>query len=206
MLHDFSKRCGDGRLVCCRGGGNQGLRPRIQAILGCTMLAFWLGLAGTAHGQVVAAGDAGRLIITAGATGTGTYLQYGERKMLGVTGFVDFDARSPFGVELEGRWLEWNQTAMVHAETYSIGPRYHKNFGKVQPYAKGLLGYGYFNFPYNLATGKYLIVTAGGGLDYHVTNRIYLRAVDVEYQSWPQFTYGTMSTFSVSTGLRVRVF
>jgi len=170
------------------------------------MLASWLVIGGTAHCQTVAPGDAGKLTITAGATGTGSYLQYGERKMVGVTGFVDIDARNPFGVELEGRWIEWNQTANVHAETYSIGPRYHKNLGKLQPYAKGLLGYSDFSFPYHLATGKYLVVTAGGGLDYHLTRRIYLRAVDAEYQCWPQFTYGAMSTFSVSTGLRVRVF
>jgi len=206
MLHDFGTRCCDGRFSCCRGRGNQGPRLRILEVFAFATLVFWLGIGGVAQGQVVAAGDAGRLIITAGATGTGSYLQYGERKMVGVTGFVDFDARSPFGVELEGRWLEWNKTANVHAETYSIGPRYHKNFGNLQPYAKGLLGYGNFNFPYNLATGRYLMVTAGGGVDYHATNRIYLRAVDVEYQYWPQFTFGAMSTFSVSTGLRVRVF
>jgi len=206
MLHNFSKRRGDGKLLCCPGRGSQGLQCHIQAILGCAMLAFWPVIAGSARGQVVSAGDAGKLTITAGATGTGSYLQYGERKMVGVTGLVDLDSRRPFGVELEGRWIEWNQTANVHAETYSIGPRYHKSFGKLQPYAKGLLGYGDFNFPYNLATGRYLIVTAGGGIDYHLTNRIYLRAADVEYQYWPQFTFGAMSTFSVSTGLRVRVF
>jgi hypothetical protein len=206
MLHDFSKRRGDGTLDCCRDSGSPGLRCRIQAVLACTILAFWPVVAGTAHGQVVSAGDAGKLTITAGATGTGSYLQYGERKMVGVTGFVDLDSRRPFGVELEGRWIEWNQTANVHAETYSIGPRYHKNFGKLQPYGKGLLGFGDFNFPYNLATGRYLIVTAGGGIDYHLTNRVYLRAADVEYQYWPQFTFGAMSTFSVSTGIRVRVF
>jgi hypothetical protein len=206
MLLNFRKRRREGRFLGWRSGGNECLLFRIQGVFACATLAFWLVISGAAHGQVVAAGDAGKLTITAGATGTGAYLQYGERKMAGVTGFVDLDARSPFGVELEGRWIEWNQTANVHAETYSIGPRYHKNFGKLQPYAKGLLGFGDFNFPYNLATGRYLMVTAGGGLDYHLTRRIYLRAVDVEYQSWPQFTYGAMSTLSVSTGFRVRVF
>ena len=206
MLQDFIKRRGDGRCVCRHGCGNPGLGLRIQTALVCATLVFWLGMVGTAFGQVVAAGDAGKLTITAGATGTGSYLQYGERRMVGVTGFVDLDARSPFGVELEGRWIEWNHTAGVHVETYSMGPRYHKNFGKLQPYAKGLLGYGDFNFPYNLATGRYLMVTGGGGIDYHLTNRIYLRAADVEYQYWPQFTFGAMSTFSVSTGMRVRIF
>jgi hypothetical protein len=28
----------------------------------------------------------------------------------------------------------------------------------------------------------------------------------VEYQAWPQFTYGKLSSFGVSSGLRVRLF
>ena len=196
MLHDFGKRC-------C---GKRGLRLGAHVALALAGLAFQLGLVEMAHGQVVPAGDAGRLVVSAGGTGSGYYLQYGERKMLGITGFVDVDSRSPFGLEFEGRWLEWNQTALVHTETFSAGPRYHHDFGNLQPYAKGMLGYGYFNFPYNLAQGQYLTVTAGGGLDYHIRRRIYIRAADIEYQYWPQFTYGGMSSFGVSAGLRVRVF
>ena len=204
MLHDFSKHgVGD---YACGWEESRVWRLRVLAVLLCSMLAFWLSMTGTAHGQVIPAGDAGKLMISAGGTASGAYVQYGERKMVGVTGFVDIDSRSPFGVELEGRWLEWNQTANVHLETYALGPRYHKNFGNLCPYAKGLLGYGDFNFPYNLATGKYLMVTAGGGIDYRLTKRIYFRAADFEYQYWPQFTYGAMSTVSVSSGIRVRIF
>ena len=204
MLHDFSKH---GENECARGEeSSRTRRTLVTAVLVCSILSFWLSMPGRAHGQVVPAGDAGKLMISAGGTASGAYVQYGERKMLGMTGFVDIDSRSPFGVELEGRWLEWNQTANVHLETYSLGPRYHKNFGNLNPYAKGLLGYGNFNFPYNLATGRYLMVTAGGGIDYHLTKRVYLRAADFEYQYWPQFTYGAMSTVSISSGIRVRIF
>ena len=45
-------------------------------------------------------------------------------------------------------------------------------------------------FPVQPGPGRYLVVTAGGGLDYHLKHRIYIRAADVEYQIWPQFTYG----------------
>lgn len=134
-------------------------------------------------------------------------MQYGQRDMLGITGFVDADTRRRLGIELEGRWLEFHQTANVHLETYSAGLRYHFDFGRrFQPYAKGLIGFGNFNFPYNLATGRYLVITAGGGLDYHLTHRIYWRAADFEYQDWPQFTFGNMTTASISSGFRVRVF
>ncbi len=196
MLHDFGMRP-DHRKILGRG-------CRLSLWVGALM--FCLGAAGAASGQVVPAGDAGGLAISAGATGSGLYLQYGERKMAALTGFVDIDSRSPFGIEAEGRWAEWKKTADVHTETYSIGPRYHRNIGNFQPYGKGLVGFGHFNFPYNLATGSYLIVTVGGGLDYRLRHRISIRAADIEYQYWPQFTYGAMSSFSVSAGIRVRVF
>ena len=83
--------------------------------------------------------------------GSGYYLQYGQRKMVGITAFVDADTKRRFGIEAEGRWLEYHQTANVHAETYSIGGRYHFDVGRFAPYAKGLVGFGDFNFPYNYA-------------------------------------------------------
>ena len=169
-------------------------------------LAICLGWTSAAHAQVVPAANRGGLIVTVGAMGTGESLQYGNRRMLGMTGFVDADTRRKFGIEAEARMLEWNQTANVHLETYSIGGRYHMNFGRWQPYAKGLVGLGYFNFPYNLATGSYMVITGGGGVDYRLNRRIYFRAADFEFQDWPQFTYGAMTTTSVSTGIRVRVF
>ncbi|MFP5204422.1 MAG: outer membrane protein [Acidobacteriota bacterium] len=171
------------------------------------MLALCFGITTPARAQVAAAGDKGGLTLSAGALGSGAWLQYGGRKMLGLTAVVDADTRRRIGVEAEARWLEWRQTANVHAETYSIGARYHFDFKtRFQPYAKGLIGEGYFNFPYNLGSGHYLVLTAGGGLDYRLNRRIYIRAADFEYQDWPQFTYGNMTTAAVSAGLRVRIF
>ena len=164
------------------------------------------GRALPSRAQVTPAGDSGGLILTAGATGSGFTVQYGERKMLGITGFVDADTVRRLGIEAEGRWLEFHQTQDVHVETYSIGGRYHFNVGRFQPYGKGLIGFGNFNFPYNLARGNYLVVTAGGGLDYRLSHRIFIRAADFEYQDWPQFSFGSMSNVGVSAGLRVRIF
>lgn len=160
----------------------------------------------TAHAQVRPEGDKGGLILSAGAMGSGFTLQYGERKMLGIAGFVDADTRRRIGLEAEARFIEFHKTADVHAETYSAGVRYHFDYGKFQPYAKGLIGIGTFNFPYDLAHGTYMVVTGGGGVDYTLTRRIHLRAVDVEYQEWPQFTFGSMTSLGVSTGIRVRIF
>jgi hypothetical protein len=33
-----------------------------------------------------------------------------------------------------------------------------------------------------------------------------LRLIDGEYQYWPQFTFGPLSSYGISAGLRIRVF
>lgn len=179
---------------------------RLGAFLALMAAIAVLAAAGKARGQAASAGYQQAAKLSAGGTGFGEYLQYGQRNMLGASVFVDGDTTRRIGIEAEGRWLEFNQTANVHAETYSIGGRYHFDVGRFQPYAKGLVGIGSFNFPYNYATGRYLVVTAGGGVDFHWTRRIYVRAADFEYQDWPEFTYGAMTTASVSAGLRVKIF
>jgi hypothetical protein len=185
-----------------------GLRVRFTWVSASKLLAFAIFVAAAAprvaQAQVQAPGDQGGLILSAGAMGSGYSIQYGQRKMAGITAFVDADTKRRFGIEAEGRWLEYFQTANVHVETYSIGGRYHFHAGRFEPYAKGLIGFGDFNFPYNYASGRYLVVTAGGGLDFDWTPRITVRAADFEYQDWPQFTFGNMSSFGVNAGIRVR--
>ena len=165
---------------------------------------FILAASPAARAQVVASGYQGGLNLSAGGTATATTVQYGQRKLLGFTAFVDADTTRRFGLVGQSTQMLWHQTEDVHLTTYSGGVRYHFDFGRFQPYAKGLAGEGYFNFPYNYAKGHYFVVTAGGGLDYRLTHRIYAR-VDAEYQDWPQFTYGAMNNVEASAGIRVRI-
>ncbi|GAC1357890.1 MAG: hypothetical protein NVSMB3_04720 [Acidobacteriaceae bacterium] len=67
-----------------------------------------------------------------------------------------------------------------------------------------LAGRGTFVFPYHYATGNYLALAGGGGVDIH-RGRWQLRAIDFEYQVWPQFTYGRMSQYGVSAGVSYTV-
>lgn len=177
-------------------------RLRFAALLmaGCAVLPA------TGHAQVAPSGHKGGASLTVGAMGSGEALDYGQRKMLGITAFADLDTHRRIGLEAEARWLEFHQTANVHAETYSVGARYHFDFGRFEPYVKGLIGIGQFNFSYNYGTGTYLVATGGAGVDYQLTPRLSWRAVDFEYQDWPQFTYGAMNTAAVSSGLRFRIF
>ncbi len=190
--------------------GRRTARPD-RLMLAAAALAVSLALPGAARAQVAPSAEAGGSILSVGVMGSGFYLQYGQHKMAGITAFADADAKSRIGIEAEAHWLEFHQTQNVHAEIYSIGPRYHFDLGRFEPYAKGLIGFGDFNFPYNDGYGRYLVLTAGGGLDYVLNSRIHIRLPDFEYQAWPQFSFGAtstqvMSTAGVSAGIRVRIF
>jgi len=76
---------------------------------------------------------------------------------------------------------------------------------RFQPYGKFLAGVGHINFPFGYATGNYLAMAPGAGLDVHLTDRWSIRAADFEYQLWPQFTYGQLKPYGVSVGLRYRI-
>jgi hypothetical protein len=192
-------------------GGMMHLWRGHPMVLMAVLLTTVLSMARSAPAQVVNAGDQGGVTLTAGATASGYQVQYGEQKLLGVAGVVDLDTRRRFGLEAEGRWLMFHETNQLHATTYLAGPRYHFSHGKFQYYAKGLVGLGQFNFPYNYAQGNYLVIAPGGGVDYRWKHRISLRLADVEYQIWPQFTYNgssyeTMSSYGVSVGVLYHIF
>lgn len=167
--------------------------------------ASFLALPRPAAAQANESANAGHAFLSVGGGGSGFYIQYGERKNLGLTAWVDADTIRHLGVEGEARWLEYHQTANVHVETYLIGGRYHFDVGRMQPYVKALVGDGHFNFPYNYAYGNYLVIAPGGGVDYRLSRRWSARA-DFEYQYWPQFTYGAMSSVGGTVGLRCRIF
>jgi len=193
--------------------GKTGLRPCRGLALLFLLLAVCSGLASMARAQVVPAADAGGVRLSAGGTASGYYLNYGEMKIMGATAFVDFDTLRHFGLEGEARWLAFHlpddqhgPAADEHATTYLAGPRYSRYYGRFQPYAKALVGIGQFNYPYNFAKETDLVVAPGGGFDYRLTHRIRWRAVDFEYQIWPQFQYGRMSSYGLSSGLRIKIF
>lgn len=171
-----------------------------------SLLALVFLLVPRMFAQVVPAADRGGLNVFAGASVSGFTLQYGQRKIVGFSAFVDADSTRKIGLEGEARWLVFHQTAQVNATTWLAGPRYRRPVGKLQIYAKSLVGIGEFNFPYHDAYGRYLVIAPGGGVDFNLSNRIRLRIVDAEYQYWPQFTFGAMSSIGISSGLRLRVF
>lgn len=158
-----------------------------------------------ARGQVAESANLGGVSLSAGGGVSGYYIQYGELKSLGFSGYVDADSIHRVGIETEARWLSYHTTADVHATTYLAGLRYHFNVSRWQPYVKGLCGLGKFTFPYDYADGNYFVIAPGGGVDYRLNRRWSVR-LDGEYQYWPQFTFGAMSSGGFSVGARYQIF
>lgn len=158
-----------------------------------------------AWGQAAESGDRGGTRITVGGGASGMKIEYGNRFLVDATAWVDADTVRRIGLEGEAKFMYFNQVADVHAATYQGGVRYHFNFGQMQPYVKGLVGMGQFNFPYNYATGNYLVASGGGGVDAIFTRRWSVRT-EFEYQYWPEFTYGAMNVYGFTMGVRYRVF
>jgi len=182
-------------------------RPFQRAVFPVVFLALWLAAASVrTAAQAVPSAHQGGVTLTFGGTASGYTLQYGKQRLLGASAFVVGETRHRIGFEGEARWLLFFQTNQEHATTYLAGPRFAKDFGRYQPYVKGLVGFGQFNFPYNLGTDNCLVIAPGGGIDIRVNHRIQIRAADFEYQIWPQFHYGSMSSYGVSSGIRVRIF
>ncbi|WP_353072154.1 hypothetical protein [Tunturiibacter gelidiferens] len=90
--------------------------------------------------------------------------------------------------------------------TYLIGPRVQFRRGPYTPYVKTLVGLGYFNYPYESAQGRYFVIAPGAGVDLMLGQNLKIRLIDIEYQEWPQFTFGTISPYGVSFGFSYRVF
>lgn len=128
-------------------------------------------------------------------------VNYGQLWIGGGQLWVDANLYWRIGVEGEARWPRSRRDANGPQErTYLAGPRLSLSPGRVEPYVKALAGRGTFIFPFHYATGSYLVLAGGGGLDLH-RGRWQVRAVDVEYQVWPQFTYGRLGQYGISAGV-----
>ena len=165
-------------------------------------------LGGRAHAQALYAATAPGAYVAVGSTYSSYQIEYGQRVLGGIAVHADINFTREIGIEAEGRWLRQNQEASANETTYLVGPRYQFRFrhGPIQPYAKVLVGEGIFNFPYNYERGEYFVVAPGAGIELKISEALKIRLIDVEYQRWPQFTYGPITPYGIGFGFTYRIF
>ena len=146
------------------------------------------------------------------ATGPGTSVRigsgaslydivYGQRSLAGTVAWADANPTWRLGVEGEARWLRLHDDAGTRQSTYLLGPRLTLRPGRIEPYLKFLAGAGLMQFPFNYGHGGYFVAAAGAGVDLHLGRRFQLRALDAEYQAWPQFSFGAIHPYGISSGI-----
>jgi hypothetical protein len=160
------------------------------------------------HAQAVESAESRGLSISAGGMASGFQSGSYDDKLVGAGTFVDVHFTHWFQVEAEGRWLYWHQYYGHHQSNYLIGPRVPiKQFGRAQLFGKALVGEGRETFPFGYGYGSFTALAFGGTLDYRLTRRLSLRAVDFEYQYWPRWLSDqSLHPYGVSTGVAYRVF
>jgi hypothetical protein len=181
------------------------LLPGVLLVLAALMVC-----AGRVQAQEIPTETKPGAFLAAGGEFSAYKLDYGEHRLGGYGVYLDMNLTTNYGIEGEGRILDINKQAGAYATTYLVGPRMMFNpriLGPVTPYVKLLVGNGKFYFPYNYATGSYFVLAPGAGLDMAVgQSKFIIRLIDVEYQDWPQFTFGPMHSLGASVGISYRFY
>ena len=158
-----------------------------------------------AHAQALATASGPGSYVSVGGGYSAYQADYGQRVRGGGFAFVDVHPTWRYGLEGEGRYLRMHTAEDVTQTTYLGGVHVYLRPQAFRPYVKFLAGVGRLNFPFGLGTGNYLALAPGAGVDYLIGDRITVRAIDLEYQDWPQFTFGTLHPYGVSAGISIRL-
>ena len=166
----------------------------------------WLAGARAAHSQALPTATGPGVYFSVGGGVSAYQVDYGQSIDYGSMAFANIHLRGRYALEGEARFLKYHTDEQVTQTTYMIGPEaVLLRHGAIRPYAKFLVGDARMTFPFGYAKGNYFVMAPGGGVDVHIAPKVDLRLIDVEYQSWPQFTFGNLHPFGVSMGIRFRV-
>lgn len=135
---------------------------------------------------------------------------YGREHLGGAWLFGDLNPTRRLGLEAEVRWLHPRGQDKLQQSSFLVGarlplPLVPRRLHGLAPYAKLLVGGSRITLPFAYGTGTFFTVAQGGGVDYDLSDRVTLRAVDFEYQRWLAFPYGELRPYGLSAGLSFRL-
>jgi opacity protein-like surface antigen len=157
-------------------------------------------------GQVLPSAVGPGAFVAVGGGVSGFRAVYGQRDLVGGYVYADVQPRWRWGFEGEARFLRFHTSEGVKEANYLGGARgLIFRFHGLEPYGKFLVGMGKIKFPFDDGHGSFLSYAPGGGLDIALGENVTVRAIDFEYQHWPQFPYGSFSPYGISSSIRIRV-
>jgi hypothetical protein len=177
------------------------LRSAIALLLALPLPLFSLA----ANAQNIPTAEGPGSYVAVGGGISAFQVDYGHRVLGGGMLFVDVNPTWRIGFEGEARYLRFNNFEDVTESNYFAGPRITIRPGPLRPYVKFLAGAGKITLPFRYAQGTFLSYAPGAGLDYIVNDQVTVRVVDLEYQIWPNFTFGELHPYGISAGISFRL-
>jgi opacity protein-like surface antigen len=156
-------------------------------------------------------GGGSKFSLALGAGFSGFDTDYAPDRMYGITAYYDLDYARWIGLEVEGRTIQWNQIYNLREDTIAAGGRVRlPHYKRFIPYAKFLGGIGSIDFPApvgfpNYKHDTFAFYAAGGGLDYRLTQHVYLRG-EYEYEWWPRWPRNGLTPNGFTIGANYRFF
>jgi hypothetical protein len=125
---------------------------------------------------------------------------YVNTNIQGISFWGDYDFLKHVGVEASVHLGSIITPSDISENSYMVGPRFMIRRHKFTGYAKFIFGRATINNQdFNLSS-TYNAYAFGGGLEYKVMHRINIRAIDFEYQQWPNFEPHTLSPIAITVG------
>lgn len=107
-----------------------------------------------------------------------------NQRLQGAGAFVDYNFHGHFGMEGNAQFLRFGGFHEETESSYLVGPKFRfRYFGKLQPFAQGLVGISSIHYPFSIGDASYFDIAPGGGVNYRLGNRWLVRA-RYEYQLW----------------------
>ena len=157
------------------------------------------------HAQAVyAATESTR--IQAGVGGLYLHNDYTDKAGQGLSIWVDYDFKNfrgfEIGVEAAAHFGGIITPDDIGENSYLIGPRVSYKKRRLDIYGKLLVGRATItNQLLNQSSSFNVLPAFGGGVDYRVSRKFNIRAVDFELQQWPDFEPHTLSPYAISVGV-----
>jgi opacity protein-like surface antigen len=174
---------------------------RLKLILRVILAALFMTVSFPVYSQTVpAATQSAVRPLTVGVGLSSFDPDWAHGRMLGGTLWIDYTPRwmprilYGLGLEVEGRDINYSRSSSqppnLREDTAGGGVVYTwYRFNKFHPYGKFLAGFGNTDHESTNLVRHHdsrTITCVGGGLEYKVDRRIWMRA-DYEYQRWPEF-------------------
>ena len=161
-------------------------------------LLFWFAPAMRAQAIFTASE---RSHIQAGVGAMSLNTGYASDTNNGIAVWGDYDLLGFLGLEAEGRLGGLVAPGGIGENTYLVGPRLMYRRRRITGYGKLMVGRGSITNTVLNQSSSFNVYAYGGGLEYKVSRRFILRAIDLELQKWPDFKPSSLSPMSLTAGV-----